>query len=76
MVRAGMREARGADRGDTPPRSLQAAADDFFVEWQLVPLAEASGTPPVPEAGSKLHPGGRKRSPVRGFGIDNHDVSA
>jgi len=66
-----MREARGADRRDLPPCSPQAAADDFFVEWQLVPPPAGARIPPVPEAGSKLHPGGRKRPPARGFCVDN-----
>lgn len=66
-----MREARGADRRNLPPCSPQAAADDFVVEWQLLPPPADAGTPPVPGTGSRLHPGGRKRSPARAFSLDN-----
>ena len=66
-----MREAMGADRGDLPPCGPQAAAGDFVVEWQLLPLPADAGPPAVSEAGSTLHPGGRKRSPAGGFSLDN-----
>ena len=66
-----MSEARGKDRRGMPPGGPQAAGDDFVVEWQLLPTPNDAGTPPIPETGSKLHHGGRKASPARGFSLDN-----
>lgn len=66
-----MRETVGADRGHLPPYGPQAAADDFVVEWQLLPPPTDAGPPAVSEAGSKLHPGGQKHSRARGFSLDN-----
>lgn len=52
-------------------KKLEPDADDFVVDWQLLPTPNDAGTPPAPETRSKLHSGGRKRSPARGFSLDN-----
>src|SRR5260370_7596185 len=66
-----MRGAMGANRRALPPYGPQAAADDFVVEWQLLPPPAYAGSPAVSEAGIKLHPRRRKRSPPPGFILDH-----